>query len=86
MADGPGGHPGGQGLGLGRTGGQRGVLATVHSQVSTVLSNPRAAEWAGKSDTWDLVASVGVPPGVVKCAAGDCTSAALGLDGGCPVG
>ena len=27
-----------------------GVLATVHSGVSTVLSSPWAAEWAGKVD------------------------------------
>ena len=36
-----------------------GVLATVHSRVSTMLSSPWAAEWASTLDAWDLAASLG---------------------------
>ena len=42
-----------------------GILATVHSRVSTVSSSPRVADWAGKLDAWDLAASRGVPPSAV---------------------
>ena len=62
----------------------RGVLATVHSGVSTVSSSPWTAKWAHKLDAWDLAASLGVPLSEVQYAAGDCTPATLGLNGGTP--
>ena len=39
-----------------------GILATVHSGVSTVSFSPWTVEWASELDAWDLVASQRVLP------------------------
>ena len=62
----------------------RGVLATAASGVPTRAASPRAAEWAGKLEAWRLAASLGVAPAAVQYVGADCTSAALGSDGGVP--